>query len=134
MLDFLHIRIREARQKTGLSQKAMAEQLGVGHNTYANFERGKTRLFSRCLYRMAEYLDTPPEEILFGERPDEDLLRDQLALENWKKQIIDSYETRLGELRRELEQARADIVEKGKTLDSLRSINNYLLDELGKRR
>ena len=78
MLDTLHNRIREARKNTGLSQKKMAEQIGVGRNSYINFERGRTKLFNRCLYRMAEFLGVPEEELLFGRQPDEALLRDQL--------------------------------------------------------
>jgi transcriptional regulator with XRE-family HTH domain len=134
VLDSLHNRIREARKKTGLSQRAMAEQLGVGHNCYANFELGNTRLFNRCLYRLVDHLGITPEELLFGERPDESLLLDQVALDNWKQNLIDGYEASLAELRAELEKARTEIADQEKTLDSLRDTNKFLLDELGKRR
>ena len=121
MLDSLHIRIREARKKTGLSQKAMAEKLGVGHNCFANFERGDTRLFNRCLYRLAEYLETSPEDLLLGPRPDREMLEE---LTNWE----------VRKQQEELEAARREIADKDKTLESLRNTNKFLLDELGKQR
>ena len=134
MLDSLHIRIRETRKKTGLSQRAMAEKLGVGHNCYANFERGDTRLFNRCLYRLAEYLEVSPEEILFGPRPDPEMLEDLAALEEFKRQIVQEYESRLAEMRGELEKAKADLAKQEETLDSFRTTNKFLLEELGKQR
>ena len=134
MLDSLHIRIREARKKTGLSQKAMAEKLGVGHNCFANFERGETRLFNRCLYRLAEYLETSPEDLLLGPRPDQEMLEELTNWEVRKQQIIDEYEARTKALREELDAARREIADKDKTLESLRNTNKFLLDELGKQR
>ena len=134
MLDSLHIQIREARLKTGLTQREMAEQLGVGYHSYANFERGDTRLFNRCLYRMAEHLGTTPEELLFGERPDETLLRNKVALDNWKQELVDGYESSIGALRAELATAQALIAKQEGDIESLKNINKYLLDDLGKRR
>ena len=134
MLDSLHNRIREARKEKGLSQRAMAEQIGVGTSCYVNFEQGRTQLFNRCLRRMADYLKISPEELLFGARPNEKLLLDQVALDNWKQELIDGYEACLAELRAELEKARTEIADQEKTLDSLRDTNKFLLDELGKRR
>ena len=133
-LDVIHTRIREAREKTGLSQEAMAAQIGVGRTTYINFETGRTKLYCRSLLRMAKFLDIPEEELLFGPRPDEGLLRDQLTLDNWKKQVVDDYENRLAALREQLDAADKEIVEKDKTLDSLRNTNKFLLEELGKQR
>ena len=133
-LDVIHTRIREAREKTGLSQEAMAAQIGVGRTTYINFETGRTKLYCRSLLRMAKFLDIPEEELLFGPRPDEGLLRDQFTLDNWKKQVVDDYEKRLAALREQLDAADKEIVEKDKTLDSLRNTNKFLLEELGKQR
>lgn len=133
-LDVIHTRIREAREKTGLSQEAMAAQIGVGRTTYINFETGRTKLYCRSLLRMAKFLDITEEELLFGPRPDEGLLRDQLTLDNWKKQVVDDYENRLAALREQLDAADKEIVEKDKTLDSLRNTNKFLLEELGKQR
>ena len=134
MLDSLHIQIREARLKTGLTQREMAEQLCVGYHCYANFERGETRLFNRCLYRLADHLGTTPEELLFGERPDETLLRSQVALDHWKQELVDGYESSIGAVRAELEAAQALIAKQEGDIESLKNINKYLLDELGKRR
>ena len=112
----------------------MAAQIGVGRTTYINFETGRTKLYCRSLLRMAKFLDITEEELLFGPRPDEGLLRDQLTLDNWKKQVVDDYEKRLAALREQLDAADKEIVEKDKTLDSLRNTNKFLLEELGKQR
>lgn len=134
MLDTLHIRIREAREQTRLSQRAMAEQIGVGHNSYANFERGKTKLFNRCLYRMSDYLGLTPEEILFGPRPDQDVLEELSKWELRKQQIIDEYESRQKALQDELEAARREIADKAKIIETLSGNNKFLLDQLTKQR
>ena len=46
MLDVLHTRIRDAREKAGLTQEEMADRIGIGRTTYINFENGQTNLFS----------------------------------------------------------------------------------------
>lgn len=134
MLDELHTRIRDARVNAGLSQEEMARRIGIGRTTYINFETGQTNLFSKNLHKTAAVLGVSEEELLFGPRPDEGLLRDQLALEAWKKQVVDDYENRLAELREKLDAALREKTEQDKTIDSLRNANNYLLNELGKQR
>ena len=133
-LDPIHTRIRDAREKSGLTQEEMADRIGIGRTTYINFETGRTRLFCNHLQETAAVLGVSEEELLFGPRPDEGLLRDQLALDAWKRQLVEDYENRLAELRAKLETAQAEIAKQEKDLDSFRSINKFLLDELGKRR
>jgi len=48
--------IREKREEKGLSQKQIAEALGMAQQTYQQIESGKTDLKLRTLYVIAEYL------------------------------------------------------------------------------
>ena len=134
MLDALHTRIRDAREKAGLTPEEMARRIGVGRTTYINFETGKTNLFSKNLRKTASVLGIPEDELLFGPRPDPEIL-DELT--NWdirKQQFIESYENSLQALREELEAAHRLIAEKNRDLDSLRNINEFLMKELSKQR
>jgi transcriptional regulator with XRE-family HTH domain len=134
VLDEFHTRIRDARVSAGLSQEEMARRIGVGRTTYINFETGQTNLFSKNLHKMAAVLGVTEEELLFGPRPDQGMLEQLTSWELTKQQLIDSYESSLHELREELDAAHRKIAKQEEDLTSLLSINNYLLNELGKQR
>ena len=134
MLDELHTRIRDAREKAGLTLDEMARRIGVGRTTYINFETGQTNLFSKNLPKTAEVLGVSVEELLFGPRPDREMLDQLTSWEVAKQQFIDGYEDSLHKLREELEAALRKIAEQEKTIASLCDTNKFLLDELGKQR
>ncbi len=98
--DAIRLRLKESRNRNGLTQKEMAEELGIDRNTYSNIERGSTALVCRHLERIAELLHTTEEELLLGYKPcrpgDKDSLDDvriqyQEKLDNAK----DGYEDKL---------------------------------------
>ena len=60
----VHTRIRHIRESAGLSQAAMAEELGIGRTTYINFETGKTKLFSSVFSSFIKYCFIIHNEIL----------------------------------------------------------------------
>ncbi len=134
MLDVLHTRIRDAREKAGLTQEEMADRIGIGRTTYINFENGQTNLFSKNLHKMVAVLGVSEEELLFGPRPDQGLLDEISGWEVRKQQFIDDYENRLAELREQLEAARREIAKRDKTIATLCDINKHLLDETSKQR
>ena len=134
MLDVLHTRIRDAREKAGLTQEEMADRIGIGRTTYINFENGQTNLFSKNLHKMVAVLGVSEEELLFGPRPDQGLLDEISGWEVRKQQFIDDYENRLAELREQLEAARREIDQRDKTIATLCDINKHLLDETSKQR
>jgi len=132
VLDELHTRIRHAREQAGFSQREMAEELGVGRTTYINFETGRSRLFHPLLGRLAARLGMSVEELLFGERPDEQLLRDNAALEQWRRDLVLEYEQRLSALQERLDAAGRVIDAQGTTIRTLTDSNQFLMAQLSK--
>ena len=132
MLDELHTRIRRAREQAGFSQEKMAEELGVGRTTYVNFETGRSRLFSSLLDRMADRLGKSVEEILFGERPDEQLLRDEAALEEWRSSLVADYESRLSALQEKVDALARVIDVQDTTIRTLNDAKQFLMSQLRK--
>ena len=110
----------------------MAEDLGVGRTTYVNFETGRSRLFNPLLEGMAERLGKSVEEILFGERPDEQLLRDKAALEEWRHNLVSEYEGRISALQEHLKAAKQVIEAQGTTIRTLTDANQFLMTQFRK--
>ena len=132
MLDELHTRIRQARENAGLSQEKMAEELGVSRTTYVNFETGRSRLFNPLLDSMAERIGISTEELLFGPRPDEQLLRDSAALEEWRHNLVSEYEGRISALHGHLKAANQVIEAQGTTIRTLTDANQFLMKQFRK--
>jgi transcriptional regulator with XRE-family HTH domain len=57
-------RIRELRTTAGLSQTALAEQLGVTFQQVQKYEKGANRVSSGRLTRIAEFLQVPVTTLL----------------------------------------------------------------------
>lgn len=131
MLDELHTRIRRSREQAGLSQSEMAEELGVGRTTYINFETGRTRLFNPLLDSMAERLGISVDELLFGPRPDGQLLRDNAELQRWRNSASE-LEQQKNTLQERLEAAGKVIDAQGTTIRTLSDSNQYLMEQLRK--
>ncbi len=131
MLDELHIKIRRAREQAGFSQEEMAEELGVGRTTYINFETGRTRLFNPLLESMAGRLGISVEELLYGPRPDEQLLRDNAELQRWRTSASE-LEQQNSSLQERLEAAGKVIDAQGTTIRTLSDSNQYLMEQLRK--
>lgn len=55
--------IRELRQASGLSQEALAAQLGVSRQTINSIETGRYEPSLRLAVRLAQNFDKPVEEI-----------------------------------------------------------------------
>ena len=61
--------IEKFRKASGISQSEMAERLGLSRTAYRNIEKGKTRLLSDILKRIAEELGKTTEELMIGYEP-----------------------------------------------------------------
>ena len=132
LLDTVHTHIRQAREKAGFSQTEMAEELGVGRTSYIAFENGRTRMFNPIAGKMATRLGISLEELLFGRRPDEELLRDQTALDAWKRATVEDYEQRLAILQDKLDAANRIISYQDANIRTLSESNQYLISQLRK--
>ena len=59
MVDPLVVRLRERRQGLELSQRALAQQIGVGHGHLSRIETGAVDPKLSTVRRMAEQLGVP---------------------------------------------------------------------------
>ncbi|EIQ81991.1 helix-turn-helix domain-containing protein [Streptococcus canis] len=57
-------RLKENRKNKKLTQKELAEQLGIKQNTYSDWERGKTQPNLDNIIKLANILDTTTDELL----------------------------------------------------------------------
>lgn len=60
-------RMREARKRTGISQEATADRLGITLRTYARWERGESLGYVGHIAAIAKALETTPDDLLGGE-------------------------------------------------------------------
>ena len=61
--------IRRIRKTRKLTQEEMALRLGISITAYRDFEKGNTSILNSNVYKIADLLDTPAEEIVLGYRP-----------------------------------------------------------------
>lgn len=81
-------RITEMLIRTGKSQKELTDYLGINKATYSDWKNGKTNSYKRYLDKIAEFLDSSYEYILYGKETDPDemeLIRIYRKLNNEKK-------------------------------------------------
>lgn len=69
-------RVREAREKAGLTQKAVAERLRITRSSVANIEAGRHRILIHQAVDIADVLGVSVDELLPTRLPlvDDDLL------------------------------------------------------------
>ena len=61
-------RLQEIRKRRGLSQVEVAQKLGIHQSLVSQYERGYLRLHGALLVRLAQALQTTPDEILAVKR------------------------------------------------------------------
>jgi transcriptional regulator with XRE-family HTH domain len=57
---YVGMRVRESREKVGLSQAALAKQIGVSFQTVQKYETAENRISASTLFRLGQVLDVPP--------------------------------------------------------------------------
>lgn len=129
--DNEHINIRKLRESLGLSQSAMADELGIGRTTYVNFETGKTRLYCKTLCKFAAYMGKSEKEVLQGGGPG-GVLSEENGWKEQRSRLIEDYEQRLRGLRDKYEAAERVIQSNEITIKTLTDTNRFLLKQLGK--
>ncbi len=60
----LHLKLRELREKSGMSQAEIAKLLGCSQQTYSRYESHTTEIPLEQLIRLAEYYDTSVDYLL----------------------------------------------------------------------
>jgi len=69
LLSQLGLRITKRRQEIGISQKALAEKIGMPSPGLSNIENGKQNVTIRTLCKIAEALDITVGELVSGVPP-----------------------------------------------------------------
>jgi len=67
--DVFGNRLKEIRKRRGLSQVELARRLGLHQSLISQYECGYLRLHGALLVRLAQALDTTPDEILTATPP-----------------------------------------------------------------
>ena len=130
-------RIRNLREKNGLSQKAMADRLDINRNTYLRIETGCTRIVCKDLETIAEILGSTEEYLLFGHDPVDpvllhDAVREKDRFDEMRQTLVDEYEKRIALLQNEVRMLNDLVSSKDehlRTLLQIKSRYEKLLDE-----
>lgn len=59
--------IRRIREKMGLTQEAIAQELDIESSTYWRLEEGTTQVINRNVYRIARLADIAVEDLVVGD-------------------------------------------------------------------
>lgn len=104
----------------------MADALGIARNTYRKIEKGRTRLISDTILKVADVIGITPEEVVLGYAPSEEtsgMLKEAREQFNLRiKDLTDDYELKLECLRAEISLLKDLIREKDDNLRTQKSI------------
>ena len=70
----MYMRIRKAREESGLTREQFAEKLDVSVSYLAELERGKTGISVKMLIKVCNVLGLSADYVLFGKSRDRDTL------------------------------------------------------------
>lgn len=79
--------IKRLRQKCGMTQEALAEQLCVTRQAVSNWETEKTQPDVETLGKLAEIFGVSVEEIIYGESKEPKAISNDAAKETIKKGV-----------------------------------------------
>ena len=118
--------LMKIRLEHNMSQEEMADVLGVARNTYRNIEKGKTRLLSDTVMKVAEWAGKTPEEVALGFFPSEPgsagLKDARERYNNQVKALSDQYEAKVEVLTKEIILLKDLVKEKDDNIRSLKTI------------
>jgi len=90
--ELLGQRIRQVREKTGLSQEDVGRQLSMSPSGYGNYERGERSISLETLAKLAGIFGKPVEYLLALDSPleedEQELLHLYQGLPNAMKQLL----------------------------------------------
>lgn len=123
--------ILKTRKDLGLTQKEMADKLGISRTAYRNLEKGETKVYSNHISAMARLSGKKEEELVLGYVPkesEEQHLKEMNNLATQMKIMQEQYEARIQELL-------AKLAEKDELIEFLKSnirSQQSMLDYLSK--
>lgn len=121
-------RILGFRMERKLSQKEMADKLGISRNAYRAIENGQTRMLSAHLDAIAQIANTSTEELVLGYKPaDIQSLNDiKAAYESRINNEREEYLRQIEQLRLELKRKDETIALQRETINSQNATIGYL--------
>jgi transcriptional regulator with XRE-family HTH domain len=119
--------IRKIRKARRLTQEEMALQLGISVTAYRDLEKGNTSMLNSNIYRIADLLDTPTEEIVLGYRPSQ---AEGVSLMEVQKEYI----SRIDTLERRIQDLEKLVASHEETIHSKNEIISMLKKRLGEER
>lgn len=123
--DTVKKNLENIRLNRKLSQEEMANVLGVARNTYRNIEKGRTKLISDTVMKVAEWAEITPEEVVLGYVPIDDkdsVLKETRERLNERIRVLtEEYEAKLERQRTEIDLLRELIKEKDDNIRTLKS-------------
>ncbi len=84
--------IARLREEQGLSQRALADRIGLDQSAISRIEAGRRDVGAHELYRLAEALETHPEAILMEDAIEPALLRAGDAGDSEVARAFDAFE------------------------------------------
>lgn len=119
--------IRKIRKTRRMTQEEMALGLGISITAYRDLEKGNTSILNSNVYKIADLLDTPAEEIVLGYRPSQ--------LEGTSLQEVQQeYSGKLETLNRRILDLEKLVLYLEETIESKNEIISMLKKRLGEER
>ena len=110
-------RVRQARERAGYTQTALARRVGTGQTSIANLEGGRNQRSSRYLFRIAEVCGVSPRWLAEGEGEPEatagPAIEDARLLAAWRKLAPSRKRSVLMDLERWAAEADEIVAERG---------------------
>lgn len=104
--------IQRIRQEKKISQKEIAERLGISRTAYVNLEKGRTRIVNENVEKFAEITGVSTAEIVLGYKIPEgldSLEKAQAEYGRKRKELIDEYEGRIEKLNRAIDELKQQV-------------------------
>ena len=119
--------IRRIRKTRKLTQEEMALRLGISITAYRDLEKGNTSILNSNVYKIADLLDTPAEEIVLGYRPSQ---IEGASL----KEMQQEYSGKIESLKRRILDLEKLVISLEETIGSKNEIISMLKKRLGEER
>ena len=119
--------IRRIRKTRKLTQEEMALRLGISITAYRDLEKGNTSILNSNVYKIADLLDTPAEEIVLGYRPSQ---IEGASL----KEMQQEYSGKIESLKRRIHDLEKLVLSLEETIGSKNEIISMLKKRLGEER
>ena len=119
--------IRKIRKTRRMTQEEMALRLGISITAYRDLEKGNTSILNSNVYKIADLLDTPAEEIVLGYRPSQ---MEGTSL----KEVQQEYSGKIETLNRRILDLEKLVLYLEETIESKNEIISMLKKRLGEER